>query len=72
MICVTMPDRDSLINALANEYERLCHEVPDEDDMSREEYVEHLSTHTYSDLIKETDTDEGYFKFEEWYELWNY
>ena len=67
-----MPDRDLLINALANEYEHLCHDVADDDDMTREEYIVSLSTRTYSELISETDTDETYYKFEQWFDNWNF
>ena len=67
-----MPNRELLINALANEYEHLCHDVADDDDMTREEYIVSLNPLTYTELVKATDTDETYFKFEQWFENWNF
>jgi hypothetical protein len=67
-----MPDRDLLINALANEYEHLCHDCADEDDMTREEYIVSLNACTYTELIAETSTDDTFYQFEQWFEHWDY
>ena len=53
--------RAQLIDALQHEYEYLCHDDFDPDvDMTMEEHLEWLDTLTLEELIKETDTDEGY------------
>ena len=49
-------------DALAAEYEYLCHDDFDpEEDMTQEQYVEYLSTLTYDQLIEETTTDDQYY-----------
>ncbi len=48
---------EQLIDALAAEYEQLCHDCPDDDDMTDAEYREHLSTLSYDELVAETATD---------------
>jgi len=52
--------RDQLISALAHEWDYLCHESPDDDDMSAAEYLDYLNTLSDAELIDETDTCDGY------------
>ena len=52
--------RDQLISALANEWEYLCHESPEDDDMSASDYLNYLNCLSDSELIEETDTGDGY------------
>lgn len=42
------------------EYEDLCHDEPEDDDMTLEEFQEYLEEMTIDELIDETDTDEDY------------
>ena len=55
------PSRESLIEALYNEYVLLCHDDfnPDEDP-TPEEYLDNLREMTYDELIEETCTDDTY------------
>jgi hypothetical protein len=52
--------KKQLINALMAEYEDLCHDEPEDDDMTLEEFQEYLEEMTIDELIDETDTDEDY------------
>ena len=61
--------RAKLIQALTNEWEYLCHEDPDPDDDTPEEYNERLLTLTDSQLIDEADINEGY-TLEHFLEYW--
>ena len=54
-----------LIDALVAEWEYLCHDDPDPDDMSPEEYREDLINMSMKELIEETSTDE-HFTLEEY------
>ena len=49
-----------LIDALVNEWIYLCHDDPDDDDMTPEEYREELINMSYDELVEETSTDEHY------------
>ena len=53
--------REQLIDALLAEYQRLCHDDPEDDDMTDEEYLQSLSSLTYEELVEETVTDDEYF-----------
>jgi hypothetical protein len=64
------PDKFKLINALAAEYEYLCHDDFDPDeDPTPEEYLEMLREMTYDELIEEASIDE-HFTLEEYLEVW--
>ena len=52
--------RAQLIDALVAEWEYLCHDDPDPDDLSPEEYREELIEMSLEELIEETSTDEHY------------
>ena len=52
--------RAQLIDALVVEWEYLCHDDPDPDDLSPEEYREELIEMSLEELIEETSTDEHY------------
>ena len=56
--------RQQLIDALAHEYDYLCHDDPydseDPFDMTVPEYVEYLSSLSIEQLIDETSTGDGY------------
>ena len=55
------PSRESLIEALYNEYVFLCHDDFDPDeDPTPEEYLDNLREMTYDELIEETCTDDTY------------
>ena len=60
-----------LINALVAEWEYLCHDDPDPDDQTPEEYREDLIEMTIEELIEETSTGEGY-TLDEWMENWGW
>ena len=49
-----------LIDALVNEWVYLCHDDPEPDDLTPEEYRNDLEHYTYDELIEETSTDEGF------------
>jgi hypothetical protein len=49
-----------LIDALVAEWEYLCHDCPEDDDMTPEEYREELIEMSLEELIEETSTDEHY------------
>ena len=49
-----------VVDALVREWEYLCHDDPDPDDLSPEEYREELIEMSLEELIEETSTDEHY------------
>ena len=57
--------RADIINALCAEWEYLCHDCPEDDDMTPEEYREELINMSLKELIEETSTDE-HFTLEEY------
>lgn len=64
------PTKENLIEALANEYEFLCHDDFDADvDISPEEYRFLLRDLTIDELIEEISTDENY-PLTEYLERW--
>ena len=57
--------------ALAAEYEYLCHDDFDpEEDMTQEQYEQHLLTLTREELIYETSTDDEYYTLDTFMEHW--
>lgn len=52
--------KSQLIDALVAEWEYLCHDDPQDDDMTPEEYREELINMSMEELIEETYTDEHY------------
>ena len=52
--------KSQLIDALVAEWEYLCHDDYDPDDMTPEEYREELVEMSLDELIEETSTDEQY------------
>ena len=62
---------NQLREALANEWEYLCHDDfnPDED-MTQKEYEEYLLKQDRASLIEETCTDAEYFTLDEFMEYW--
>jgi|TARA_B100000085_G_scaffold99229_1_gene90280 hypothetical protein len=58
-----------LIDALVTEWEYLCHDDPDPDDQTPEEYREDLIEMSLDELVEETSTGEGY-TLEEYMENW--
>ena len=52
--------RADIINALVAEWEYLCHDDSQPDDLSPEEYREELQDFTLEQLVEETSTGEGY------------
>ena len=57
--------------ALLNEYEFLCHECEEDDDMTIDEYKSYLTTLNREQLIAETTTDEM-FTLEEFVVSYSY
>ena len=51
---------EQLIDALVNEWIYLCHDDPEPDDLTPEEYRNDLEDYTYDELVYETCTDEGF------------
>ncbi len=47
-----------LVDALVREWEYLCHDDPDPDDLSPEDYRKEMQELTIEQLIEETDTDD--------------
>ena len=65
------PDKFKLINALASEYEYLCHDDFDPDeDPTPEEYKKMLMQMSYDELLEEASIDE-HFTLEEYLEVWS-
>ncbi len=52
--------RADILNALVAEWEYLCHDDSEPDDLSPEEYREELQDFTLEQLVEETSTGEGY------------
>jgi hypothetical protein len=50
--------KEQLIDALAAEWDYLCHDDYDPEDLTPEEHLEYLKSLTYEELIEETSTDE--------------
>ena len=64
------PDKFKLINALASEYEYLCHDDFDPDeDPTPQEYHEMLIEMSYDELIEEASLDES-FTLEDYLGTW--
>ncbi len=53
-------ERQHLISALSHEYDFLCHDSYDPDDMTSEQYLEYLHTLSNDELITESSTDDTY------------
>ena len=51
---------EQLIDALVNEWIYLCHDDPQPDDLTPEEYRNDLEEYTYDELVEETQTDEHF------------
>ena len=50
--------RDQLITAISNEYSYLCAESPDDDDMTRTEYLDFLHDLSDAELVTESAADD--------------
>lgn len=57
--------KEQIIDALINEWIYLCHDDPQDDDMTPEEYREELIQMSLEKIIEETSTDE-HFTLEEY------
>lgn len=51
---------NQLIDALVSEWEYLCHDDPEPDDVTPEEYRKELEEYTLDELVEETGTDESF------------
>ena len=60
---------EQLIDALVNEWIYLCHDDPQPDDLTPEEYRNDLEEYTYDELVEETQTDE-HFTLDEFMETY--
>ena len=49
-----------LIDALTAEYEQLCHDCADDDDMTVNEYRAYLFSLSHDQLVAETATDDAF------------
>ena len=58
-----------LVDALVAEWEYLCHDDYDPEDLTPEEYRKELQDFTLEQLVEETSTGEGY-TLDEWMENW--
>ena len=61
--------REQLIDALVYEWDYLCHDDYDPEDLTSEEYRKEMEKLTIEELIEETSTGEGY-TLDEWMENW--
>ena len=61
--------KEQLVDALVAEWEYLCHDDPDPDDLTSEEYRKVAEELTIEELIEETDTGEG-FTLNEYMEIY--
>ena len=52
--------KSQLIDALVAEWEHLCHDDYDPEDMTPEEYREDLTKMTIEQVVEETSTGEGF------------
>ena len=52
--------REQLIDALVYEWDYLCHDDYDPEDLTSEEYRKEMEELTIEQLIEETDTDEEF------------
>ena len=52
--------REQLIDALVYEWDYLCHDDYDPEDLTSEEYRKEMEELTIEELIKETDTDDEF------------
>ena len=60
--------REQLIEALVAEWEYLCHDDYDPDDLTPEEYRLKLECFSDADLLEETSTDDEFFTLENFME----
>ena len=61
--------KEQLIDALVHEWDYLCHDDYDPEDLTSEEYRKEMEELTIEQLIEETSTGEGY-TLEEFMENW--
>ena len=52
--------KEQIVDALVNEWIYICHDDPQDDDMTPEEYREMMEEMTIEELIEETSTDDHY------------
>ena len=62
--------KEQLIDALCREWDQLCHDDPDPDDDTPEEYRLKLECYSLEDLVEETSTGE-YYTLDDFMEDWN-
>ena len=62
--------KEQLVDALVAEWEYLCHDDPDPDDLSPEEYRKMAEELTIEELIEETDTDDEGLTLNEYMEIY--
>ena len=62
--------KEQLVDALVAEWEYLCHDDPDPDDLSPEEYRKMAEELTIEELIEETDTDDEGLTLSEYMEIY--
>ena len=61
--------KEQLVDALVAEWDYLCHDDYDPEDLTSEEYRKEMEELTIEELIEETSTGEGY-TLEEFMENW--
>ena len=63
---------DQIRYACAAEYEYLCHDIDfdPEEDMTQEQYEEHLTTLTTEQLLEEACLDGEYYTLDHFMEYW--
>lgn len=52
--------KEQLVDALTSCYDSYLHDTPMDGDVTLDEYIKSLEAMTYSQLIKETGTDDAY------------
>ena len=62
--------KEKLVAALVAEWEYLCHDAPDPDALSTEEYRKMAEELTIEELIEETDTDDEGLTLNEYMEIY--
>ena len=62
--------KEQLVDALVAEWEYLCHDDPDPDDLTSEEYRKVAEELTIEELIEETDTDDEGLTLNQYMEIY--
>ena len=65
-------DRKILISSLIGEYQYLCHDDPDDDDMTPAQHYSLLNTYSDEELIADSDLfDSAFTSVEDYYDFYS-